>query len=243
MTRLPRWTETTFTADGTTRPVFRQGTGPGVVIIHEIPTITTTVEQFAQDVVNSGFTVVMPLLLGTPGQPMGLLNTARSVARVCVSREFANLALNTTSPITRWLGALAEDLHAELGGPGVGALGMCATGGFALAMMLGGHVAAPVLSQPSMPFAVTPARGRDLNLAADDLAAVKARVADGCPVLGLCYSGDPMVGGRFDTLRRELGDGFVAVELPGRAHSVLTEHRDELGVQRVLEFFHDRLDT
>ena len=161
---------------------------------------------------------------------------------MCVSREFANLALHTTSPITVWLSALAEDLHGELGGPGVGALGMCATGGFALAMMVGGHVAAPVLSQPSMPFAVTPARGRDLNLSPDDLAAVKARVADGCPVLGLRYSGDPMVGGRFATLRRELGDGFIAVELPGRTHSVLTEHRDEPSVQRVLEFFHERLD-
>ncbi|WP_246004903.1 dienelactone hydrolase family protein [Nocardioides marmorisolisilvae] len=242
MNGLAGWSESSFTADGKTLPVFRQGTGPGVVIVHEIPGITPTVQQFAQDVVDSGFTVVMPSLFGTPGDPMNVWTVAKSVARVCISSEFANLALNTTSPITTWLRALAADLHAELGGPGVGALGMCATGGFALAMMVDPSVVAPVLSQPSMPFAVTPARGRDLNLSPADLDSVKARVAAGCPVLGLRYSGDPAVGGRFDTLRRELGDGFVAVELPGRKHGVLTEDRDEPSVQRVLEFFHDRLD-
>jgi dienelactone hydrolase len=242
VSRLPGWDESTFTYDGKTLPTFRQGTGPGVVLIHEIPTITPKVERFAQDVVDSGFTVVMPLLFGTPGQPMGLVNETTAVARVCISSEFHNLALNKTSPITGWLKALAADLHDELGGPGVGALGMCFAGGFALAMMVDGHVAAPVLSQPSMPFAVSPARSRDLNLSPADLEAVKQRVADGCPVLGLRYKGDPMVGRRFDTLRAELGEGFIAVELPGRSHSVLTEHRDEDAVQTVLAFFHGQLD-
>ena len=241
MSRLPGWAESTFTSEGKTLPIFRQGDGPGVVIIHEIPTITPPVERFAQDVVDAGFTVVMPLLFGTPGEPMGALNVARSVARVCVSREFSNFALNRTSPITAWLKSLAADLHEELGGPGVGALGMCFSGGFALAMMVDGHVAAPVLSQPSMPFALSPARARDLNLSPADLQAVKDRVSDGCPVLGMRYSGDPMVGGRFDTLRRELGDGFLAVELPGRKHGVVTEDRDEGAVETVLQFFGDRL--
>lgn len=243
MSRLPGWDESTFSFDGTTLPTFRQGSGPGVVIIHEIPTITPLVERFAQDVVDSGFTVVMPLMFGTPGEPAGRVNTAMATLRVCISSEFSNLALNKTSPITAWMKALAADLHDELGGPGVGALGMCFSGGFALAMMVDGHIAAPVLSQPSMPFAVTPARGRDLNLSPADLAAVKNRVDAGCPVLGMRFKGDPMVGRRFDTLRRELGDGFIAIELPGRDHGVLTGHRDEPSVQRVLTFFHERLDS
>jgi dienelactone hydrolase len=242
MSRLSSWDEGTFTADGRTFPTFRRGTGPGVVLIHEIPAITPKVQAFAEEVVAAGFTVVMPSLLGTaPGQGYGVGNLTASIARVCVSSEFNSWALHKTSPITGWLTALAKDLHQELGGPGVGALGMCFSGGFALAMMVDGHVAAPVLSQPSMPFARSARHRADLNLSPADLAAVKARVVAGCPVLGLRYAGDPMVGTRFDTLRAELGDGFLAVELPGRKHSVLTEHRDEGAVQRVLEFFHQRL--
>ena len=238
---LPGWVEGSFTAGGKSRPVFRQGSGPGVIVIHEIPGITPKVAQFGQDVVDAGFTVVMPSLDGTPGAPMSLGATVRSVARICVSSEFETLRSHRTSPITVWLRALAKDLHEELGGPGVGALGMCFSGGFALAMMIDGHVAAPVLSQPSMPFGVTPRLGADLNLSPADLAVVKQRVADGCPVLGLRFAGDRNVGTRFTTLREELGQGFIAVELPGKKHSVLTEHRDEPSVQRVLDFFRERL--
>ncbi|MCW2674120.1 MAG: dienelactone hydrolase [Frankiales bacterium] len=110
-------------------------------------------------------------------------------------------------------------------------------------MMVDGHVAAPVLSQPSAPFAVTKALGADLNLSPADLATVKERVDAGCPVLGLRYRSDKVVGTRFETLRRELGDGFLAVELEGKGHSVVTEHRDDASVQRVLDFFRERLQT
>ena len=243
MTRLPGWDESTYTADGRTYPVFRRGTGPGVILIHEIPGITPKVQAFAEDVDAAGFTVVMPSLLGTPGAPMSVGNVAKVVGKVCVSKEFEVWATGRTSPIIGWLRALARDLHAELGGPGVGALGMCFSGGFALGMMVDGHVAAPVLSQPSMPFAVRRSLGADLNLSPGDLSAVKRRVAEGCPVLGLRYAGDRAVGTRFDTLRRELGDGFVAVELPGKGHSVLTEHRNEPAVQQVLAFFRERLQS
>ena len=241
MTELAGWTRSTPSYGGTTREVYRQGTGPGVVVVHEIPSITPKVLAFAQEVVDAGFTVVLPSLVGTPGaaySPRALLG---SVVKVCVSREFETWRTGRTSPATVWLRALAADLHGELGGPGVGALGMCFSGGFALAMMTEGHVAAPVLSQPSLPFGLTAAHKADLNLTPADLASVKERVAAGCPVLGLRYASDPLVGTRFDTLRRELGDGFLAVELPGQGHSVVTEHRDEESVQRVLAFFRERL--
>lgn len=241
MSVLPGWDEAAVTHHGATKQVFRRGTGPGVVVIHEIPGITPRVARFADDVVDAGFTVVMPSLVGTPGEPWTPRATAASMARICVSGEFATWAAGRTSPVTTWLRALAADLHDELGGPGVGAVGMCFSGGFALAMMLDGHVAAPVLSQPSLPFGLAPALRADLGLSAADLAAVRERVAAGCPVLGLRYTGDPMVGSRFDTLRRELGDGFLAVELPGRGHSVLTEQRDEPSVARVLGFLAERL--
>jgi dienelactone hydrolase len=241
MSALPGWGESTFTGDGRSYPVFRQGSGPGVIVVHEIPGITDKVAAYGQSLVDAGFTVVMPSLFGIPGAPMSTGAIVKSVAKVCVSREFANLSAGRTSPIATWLRELARKLHLELGGPGVGAVGMCFSGGFALAMMVDGHVAAPVLSQPSMPFAVTKKLGADLNLSPADLAAVKERVAAGCPVMGLRYAGDRAVGTRFDTLRAELGDGFLAVELPGKEHSVLTEHRDDPSVQRVLAFFRERL--
>ncbi len=234
---LESWTAGAHTFEGTTHPTYRKGEGPGVVIIHEIPGMTPEVIAFADEVVQAGFTVVMPNLFGTPGRPMSLPYVADTFRRVCVSREFTKLATGVTTPVAGWLRSLARDLHGELGGPGVGALGMCFTGGFALAMMVDTSVAAPVLAQPSAPFAVGGRRSRDLNLSPADLATVKQRAAGGCQVLGLRYEGDPAVGKRFETLTKELGDDFIKVEFPGRKHGTLTEHRQQEGVDAVLAFF------
>jgi dienelactone hydrolase len=238
---LEGWTESSFTYDGVTHPTYRRGAGPGIVIVHEVPGITPKVEAFANEVVDAGFTVVLPSLFGTPGQPQSLASISRVMARVCISKEFVTMRAGRTSPVTRWLGALADELHQELGGRGVGALGMCLTGGFALGMMVDGPVVAPVLCQPSSPFPVTPGLRGDLNLSPADLGTVKEKVASGCHVLGLRYKGDPAVGTRFSTLRQELGDGFIAVELKGKGHSVVTEHRDQSAVERVLAFFREQL--
>ena len=243
---LPGWTEGSFREEGLTRRTFRRGSGPGVVIVHEIPGITPKVRRFAEDVVDAGFTVVMPSLVGDPGREISGGYGLRSVLQVCVAREFTTWGLGKTSPIIGWLRALARQLHADCGGPGVGAIGMCFSGGFALGMMLDEAMIAPVLSQPSLPFATpfSAARRASLNLSETDLVAVKARAAAGSQVLGLRYDQDKLVGDRFDTLRRELGDAFVAVELPSvgkRDHSVLTEQRDEPTVGRVLEFLAERL--
>lgn len=108
-------------------------------------------------------------------------------------------------------------------------------------MLADAPVAAPVLAQPASPAPLGKARRADLGLSPGDLAAVKAKVAAGCQVLGLRYEGDPAVGTRFDTLRRELGENFIAVEFPGRKHSTLTEHRQQEGVDRVLSFFEQKL--
>lgn len=137
---------------------------------------------------------------------------------------------------------------------------MCFTGGFALAMMVDKTVVAPVLSQPSLPLAVGSKRGADLGISAADLRIVKERVDAGCPVLGLRFTEDAAVGTRFDTLRTELGDGFIAVEIdssPGNphgleksAHSVVTTevveedgHPAHEAVKTVLDFFKTRLDV
>ena len=236
---LDGWSPGSHTYDGSTHATYRRGTGPGVVVISEIPGITPAVVAYAEEVVDAGFTVVLPHLFGTPGGANTAGAVVRTLGSICVSRELSLLALGQTQPVADWLRSLARDLHAELGGPGVGALGMCFTGGFALAMMVDPSVAAPVLAQPSAPIAVTPGRSADLNLSPGDLAAVKERAAAGCQVLGLRYRSDPMVGRRFDTLTRELGDAFLKVEFDGRRHGTLTEHRQQEAVDRTLAFFRE----
>ena len=84
-----------------------------VVIMHEIPGITPKVAQFADEVVARGFTVVMPDLLGTPGKPPSTPYIMGGMAKLCVAREFAAFALNTTSPVIAWLRALARRLGAR----------------------------------------------------------------------------------------------------------------------------------
>jgi len=238
------WSQSKFSNRGVTHETFRKGSGPAVIIVHEIPGITPAVEKFANEVVAAGFTVVMPLLVGNFGQPPSGTYGARSAAKICVSREFTTMALNKTSPIISWLRALAKYLHAEIGGKGVGAIGMCFSGGFALGMMVDDIMLAPVLSQPSLPFALGAKRSADLNLSEQDKRRIAQRAEAGCQVLGLRYKGDRLVGTRFAELHKLLGDAFIAVEFDSTTksdHSVLTEQRQELGVQRVLEFLKSKL--
>jgi len=256
---LDDFTERSFTHDGTTRLVFGAGTGPAVLVIHEMPGITPPVADFARRVRDAGFSVRMPSLFGEPGRPMSTGYVLKSLSQGCVAKEFATLALNRTSPAIGWLRALAAEAHAECGGPGVGAVGMCFTGGFALGMMVDDIMLAPVLSQPSLPFPVSPARRRAVGVSNADLARVKERAQQGACVMGLRFTKDPAVPAeRFETLRRELGDAFIAVEIDSSkenphgiaraAHSVLTEHlTDEPGhptrdaLDQVLAFFAERL--
>ena len=172
---LDKFTPTTFTHNGETKTVYRAGTGPGVVVMSEMPGITPKVAAFAERVVDAGFTVAMPVLFGTPGKEVGVVYTMKSMSTGCISREFTTWALNRTSPVIDWLRALARDLHEQCGGPGVGAIGMCFTGGFALAMAVDDDMLAPVLSQPSLPFPGGKARKRALGLSDADLAKVVAR--------------------------------------------------------------------
>jgi dienelactone hydrolase len=257
---LSGFTRSTFSHGGRERSVYRAGSGPAVLVIAEMPGITPKVVEFAGRVAAAGCTAVLPHLFGTPGGPMSLGHLARTFPKVCVSREFTLLARRRSSPVTGWLRALARHEHGACGGPGVGVVGMCLTGGFALAMAADDAVLAPVLSQPSLPFPIGAERRADLGVDDATLALVRQRCAeeDLC-VLGLRFTRDVAVPPeRFARLRRELGEHFVGVEIdsspgnphgiPRNAHSVLTEHLvDEPGhptrdaLDQVLDLFRTRL--
>jgi dienelactone hydrolase len=249
----------TFSAEGNERTVYRSGSGPAVVVISEMPGITPRVADFGRKVAAAGLTAVMPHLFGEDGRAPSAGYMASSITRACISREFAVLATDRTSPVIGWLRALAREEHERCGGPGVGAVGMCFTGGFALGMMVDERLRAPVLSQPSLPFPVGRRRKAATGVSDNDLARVQARVGDGACVLGLRFTQDGAVpAARFETLREALGDGFIAVEIDSskgnphgirrRAHSVLTldlvdepGHPTQDALERVLRFFDERL--
>lgn len=256
-----------FTHDGTTHAVLHSGYGPAVIVMAEIPGITPNVLRFARRVRDAGFTAVLPDLFGTAGRDPNPgahnpLSTAAyavgTVVRLCVSREFTMLATGRSSPVVTWLRALARHEHERCGGPGVGTVGMCFTGGFALAMATEPSVTAPVMSQPALPIAVGGRRRATTDMSPEELATVKGRCAAGMEVLGLRFRSDRLVPDeRFAFLREHLGEAFVAVELDDDAanpdgllppHSVLTEHLiDEVGqptrqaLEQVIDLFRRRL--
>lgn len=256
---LEGFTESSFSHEGKSRTVFRKGTGPGVVVMHEIPGIIPEVRRFAERVADAGFTVFVPHLFGEVGRPFSNGYVLQQSLRACISREFALFAAHRSSPMCDWLRALCRHVHAELGGRGVGAVGMCITGNFALALMADAPVMAPVLSQPSLPVGLGKRHRFGLHVSPEELAAAKKRAAEGVGVLGLRFTHDPLCPDeRFQCLREEFGPAFEGIEIdsspgnphghPRTAHSVLTgDLIDEEGqptraaLERVLQFLHTRL--
>jgi dienelactone hydrolase len=234
----------TVTVDDVTRTVHVAGVGPAVIVMAEMPGISPDVARFARWVRAAGFTVYMPSLFGRDGAYPEAERGLAVLKRACVSAEFRALAANESSPVTRWLRGLARVAHREQGGPGVGAIGMCFTGNFALSMMLEGSVLAPVLCQPSLPIHEPGA----LEIAPDELATVRLRLErDDLTVRAYRFEGDRYcTAQRFAAYAAALGPRFEATVLPdsganprpppfferviGCPHSVVTAHLiDEAG--------------
>ena len=191
-----------------TKPVLTLGDfGPAVIVIHEVYGFTPELARFCRWVAEAGFRVYAPILLGRPDAHNEAKVTLRQIIGLCVSREFHLFKTGASSPIVDWLRPLAALAHQECGGKGVGVVGMCLTGGFALSMAVDPVVLAPVLSQPSMP----PRKPDQIDISAADMAKVQARVRDeGLRVRGYRFEGDDLCRpARFEALQAALGPGFV----------------------------------
>jgi dienelactone hydrolase len=262
--RLEDFDARQITLGGVTKKVYVAGSGPAVIVMTEMPGISPQVARFGRWVRDAGFTVYMPSLFGRDGAVPGAEEGAAVFQKACVSAEFRALSANQSSPVTNWLRALARLAREECGGPGVGAVGMCFTGNFALTMMLEPSMLAPVLSQPSLPLN-DPA---GLEISPGELAAVRARLdREDLTVLGYRFEGDRFcTAQRFAAYSEALGDRFVGRVLPDSAantqnapffsryvacpHSVLTAHLvDEAGQptiaarDEILSFFKLRLGS
>ena len=259
MDLLADFTTFAFTHAGRERTVYRKGAGPAVLIMHEVPGISAEVARFARRVVDAGFTVFMPRMFGPVGVKTTPFNRVPELLKLCVNREFHVLAENRSSPIADWLRALARHIHQEMGGRGIGAVGMCVTGNFALTLTLDPWVVAPVMGHPSFPLPITRAKAAAVHVTPETFVNARRRTTEeGLKVLGVRFHGDALFcrAARFATLRRELGDGFEGIELPASSakpqpeppHSVLTINLiDREGeptheaVERVLSFLSERL--
>ena len=256
---LADYTSFDFNDGRWTRKVYRRGTGPAVIIMHEMPGLHPLVIRFADRVASAGMTVFMPVLFGEPGRPVSTGYAIREMLTgICIRREFAVWATDRSSPIIDWLRALARKVHAECGGRGVGAVGMCFTGGFALAMMTEPSVVAPVLSQPSLPLTFgSKARAAAMNVSPEEVSCAKDRFdKEDLSMIGLRFFGDSFVpDARFDSYKKTFGNRFEAIEIdpkdaepgPMPPHSVLTINLQDrpgtptkLAEERVIEFFRQR---
>lgn len=260
---LDDFTRREIALDGATKAVYVAGTGPAVIVMTEMPGISPHVARFARWVRDAGFTVYMPSMFGRDGAVPDAEEGKAVFQRACVSAEFRAFAGNASSPVTQWLRALARLAHAECGGPGVGAIGMCFTGNFALTMMLEPAVLAPVLSQPSLPLD----NPGGIEISPEEIAQVRQRLErDDLTVMAYRFEGDRFCRAqRFAAYAEALGDRFVARVLPDSAantrdlpsffsqvvaspHSVVTAHLiDEAGQptlaarDEILSFFARRL--
>lgn len=233
-----------FTLEGATKVVYVAGSGAAVIVLTEMPGISPEVARFARWVRDAGFTVFMPSLFGRDGAVVGVAEAVAVFRRACVAAEFNALAAHASSPVTQWLRALARVAHSECGGPGVGAVGMCFTGNFALSMMLEPAVLAPVVCQPALPID-DPA---GMHISHDELTVIQSRLErEDLTVIGFRFAGDRHCrAARFAAFEAALGPRFIGRVLPDEAanpvtapwfsdvvgcpHSVLTAHLvDEAG--------------
>lgn len=255
------FTKTEYEFNGRRRPVLRLGhSGPAVVVIHEIYGFTDTLARFCRWLSDAGFRIYAPILFGAPDASNREVQSLGRVLGLCVSREINLFAKGRSSPVVEWLKPLCRRAHADCGGPGVGVIGMCVTGGFALSLAVDPVVLGPVLAQPGVP-ALAPAA---LDISETDLGIVRDRTRrEGLVIRGYRFQGDTICkAARFETLERELGDAFLGTTLPDSAadpkspmaqagkppHSVFTgdlvdapHQPTREAVDEVIAFFRQRL--
>lgn len=246
-------------ATASTRPVFHRGSGPVVLLMHELTGMTPECIDFADRLVARELHVVLPLLFGRPAHRLS--RWRRST--VCLSREIDGFAVGRSSPLTGWLCSLVRRVARELNGDRpIGLVGLGASGSFVLSLVADGMIEAAALAHPTLPVGASAAARRDLKISAGELAAARQQVEQRhLQLLGLRFSADrKSPQDRFRALAAAFGSSFREIEIDssrgntngirGRAHALLTDdfrdepgHPTKLAFERVAAFLRLRLCT
>ncbi|QFT72155.1 MULTISPECIES: dienelactone hydrolase family protein [unclassified Ruegeria] len=218
----------------TTHDVYVGGEGPPILILQELPGIGPETLALSAKLNASGFRVYLPHLFGTYGK----VEMGKNMARLfCVRREFNIFARGRQSPIAGWMRALTREIKQRENSAGVGVIGMCLTGSFALTLMAEDAVLGGVASQPALPIL----GGRHLHMSAEDIGAASAGMAAKGPGLAMRYSEDKLAPKKLmRALEQAFGNLLETVEYPGKDHSLLTLDFHEPAYQRVDAYFKAR---
>ncbi|MEC7985153.1 MAG: dienelactone hydrolase family protein [Myxococcota bacterium] len=238
---------------GIQRTVYSKGEGPSVIILPEIPGLHTATFTLGRRIAEAGFRVYLLSLFGKDNQPFRYRDSLKQILRVCINKEFAVLAGRRSSPIVDWIRSFCRNLDAQDSEKGIGLIGMCLTGNFALGLLAEPWMLAPILSQPSLPFV----RSTALHVSPETLQRAKERKT--LQILGLRFSHDVLCPRqRFSRLKEEFPHQFESVEIdsslgnphhiPLSAHSVLTKdlvdtdgHPTQKALDKTLQFLQHRL--
>ncbi len=244
-----------FAAGGISHRVYRKGTGRDVLLMHELPGMTPQFLSFARTVADAGFAVHLPLFFGRPGDSHSIV----FLARLCISREFFLFTQGGGSPVVDWLRAYGREIVVGNGGKGIGVIGLCLTGNFAIALLADPFTLAPVAGEPSLPFGITARARVSMAMSGDDLANAQARNRAGIPLMCLRFSNDRISPPeRFATIQAAFSMNFTGIVIPSpdaewgiptNAHAVLTEdfsdadgHPTRSARDRVIAFLKERLE-
>ena len=253
VTQITDYDKTVFTAEtseghSVTHHIYQRGSGAPVVLIQELPGIGQETLALADRLVNAGHEVVMPHLFG----PIGRISIGGNLVRVlCLRKEFSVLTANRSSPIVDWLRLLCRDVRQSRGVPGVGVIGMCLTGNFAISLIADDSVLAAVASQPAMPFFKQGA----LHMSAEEITDVRNALDEKGAMQVLRFENDPLcTSEKSECIHKAFNDDGTArvdeITLPGKGHSVLTldfvdeeGHPTRAALQKVLAYFNRRLTS
>ena len=229
-----------------THDIYRRGSGAPIILLQELPGIGQETLSLADELVNAGFEVVMPHLFG----PLGKTSIGGNLVRVmCLRKEFHLMSSHRSSPIADWIRLLCREVRDQRSVQGVGIIGMCLTGNFAIQLIGDDSVLAAVASQPAMPFFTQGA----LHMSADDIKQSRNALDVKGPMRVLRFDGDPLCTAEKSkcvhrTFNNDDATRIQEITIPGKGHSVLTlDFVDEAGhptreaLDNVLEYFGSHL--
>jgi dienelactone hydrolase len=190
--------------------------GPPILLLHELPGMTPQCFYLARLLAARGYTIYMPLLVGSPGKTSTNLNAAK----VLFGGGFYG-SRDETSPIITSLRALRDEIHSRHPSQKLGVIGMCMSGNLPPAFLDRAYVKAVVMSQPALP---TFGNGKESKLALSQ-SDIKAARNSGVPMLAFRFTTDsispePRRVKFIETFGGQLT--FRALPVDHTAHAVLT---------------------